>query len=570
MLTPLRRVQGRRRADVSGSALRLGLFMSTQFETSIVDLDRTDELPVLNVVAYEAGLAANDKNSSRTDTWVVEGLRAVDEPDGAAQDTGPSLPAAKPTVQTESLTTNVERILRRITELEAQIVTAHEANARLQRDCEALGAERTQGKLRIEELQTDNARLCEDRAQSDEIARRLEQQLRERRESTAALEKSLIDESGLAAHLSQQLAAKLMDCEKAGAVIELRNCTIEDLIRERTGLSQQLQQEIAASAGLTTRLAVAEQSLQESHSLLIENDDVIGKRDAQLVQAQAQIQSLSEERDALLSASAQLGARAADLEQKDAELAQLFGELVAARAEVQSQATLLNERTDELAGLQRAFKEHEMAIREFEHSIRVRDEQADELMTQLRAAHDERAKMGMQLDKARAREKNLTDQIFSRNSQITALHADLAVHTEALATIRRDVSRIGNHSGGEFDEIEHLLEPVEHPGPTLFLTRKVLTLGRTSDNDICIPSKLISRCHARLLVGPTGVIIEDANSTNGCYVNGEQVRQHLLQEGDLLELGDLRYRLRTCTVRDRKIRDTKLRQLSSVSKALAK
>jgi uncharacterized membrane protein YebE (DUF533 family) len=45
-----------------------------------VDLNRTDELPVLDVAAYEASLALNDKSLSRTDPWAVEALRAVDGP----------------------------------------------------------------------------------------------------------------------------------------------------------------------------------------------------------------------------------------------------------------------------------------------------------------------------------------------------------------------------------------------------------------------------------------------------------------------------------------------------------
>jgi pSer/pThr/pTyr-binding forkhead associated (FHA) protein len=124
------------------------------------------------------------------------------------------------------------------------------------------------------------------------------------------------------------------------------------------------------------------------------------------------------------------------------------------------------------------------------------------------------------------------------------LQADLAVYTEALAAIRRDVSRIGDGSGIEGGEdVERVLEPLDHDGTPIILTGEMFTVGRTSENDIVIPSKLISRHHARLLVGPTGVIVEDAGSTNGCFVNGEQVRQHLMRDGDVLELGEVRYRL---------------------------
>ena len=80
------------------------------------------------------------------------------------------------------------------------------------------------------------------------------------------------------AHLSRQLAAKLMDYEQAVSIIELRDRTIEDLIRDGTDLNQRLQQEIAARADLTARLGTAEQSLRESRTLLLEHDDVIAKK----------------------------------------------------------------------------------------------------------------------------------------------------------------------------------------------------------------------------------------------------------------------------------------------------
>lgn len=540
--------------------------MSTQLDTSILDLDRTDELPVLDVAAYEASLAANDTTLSRTDTWAVEALRAVDEPDDEPVDAVPLCTATKQSAQSEALTTNVERILKRIAEHEAEIVASHEIIATLQQDCEVFRADQARKELRIQALEADNAGLREQRALSDEIAQHLERQLCERAESIAALEKSLSYEKNTGTHLSRQLAAKLTDCERAVSIIEVRGRTIEDLIRGSDELNQQLQQEIAAGADLAARLAAAEQSLHEGRALLLERDDVIVKQDAELMQAQVQIRSLTEERDALLSVSAQLDAltakldaRAADLEQRDAELAQLHGELVAAHGEVQSQTKLLSERTDELDVFRSKVDEHETAIRGLEHAIRVRGEYAEDVMTQLRAARDERAMVDVQLDKARARVKNLSEQIFSRDNEIAALQADLAVHTEALATIHRDVSRIGNGANAKSDEVEHVLEPVGHEGSSLYLTRGVLTVGRTSDNDISILSKLVSRRHARLLVGPTGVIIEDANSANGCYANGKQVHQHLLHDGDVLQLGDMRYRLRTLATPGAEIHDTKHR-----------
>ena len=104
------------------------------------------------------------------------------------------------------------------------------------------------------------------------------------------------------------------------------------------------------------------------------------------------------------------------------------------------------------------------------------------------------------------------------------------------------------------EEREWVLEPIEHGGEMIRLTGSMLTIGRTAENDIALPSKMVSRHHARLLIGPNGIIVEDAGSTNGCFVNGEQVKQHLMHDNDVLELGDLRYRLQWRGSRETSVR----------------
>jgi pSer/pThr/pTyr-binding forkhead associated (FHA) protein len=94
-------------------------------------------------------------------------------------------------------------------------------------------------------------------------------------------------------------------------------------------------------------------------------------------------------------------------------------------------------------------------------------------------------------------------------------------------------------------EAERFLEPVGHDSAPFVLNRKVMTVSRTDDNDICIPSKMVSRHHARLLVGPNAVIVEDIGSTNGCYVNDHAIRKQLLREGDVLRIGDRNFKRRT-------------------------
>jgi hypothetical protein len=62
-------------------------------------------------------------------------------------------------------------------------------------------------------------------------------------------------------------------------------------------------------------------------------------------------------------------------------------------------------------------------------------------------------------------------------------------------------------------------------------------LGRTSDNDMQVDSKFVSRHHAQLITTPEGSVVEDLNSTNGVYLNGKRVRRHKLSPGDVIKIG---------------------------------
>jgi len=69
------------------------------------------------------------------------------------------------------------------------------------------------------------------------------------------------------------------------------------------------------------------------------------------------------------------------------------------------------------------------------------------------------------------------------------------------------------------------------------LTKGRTTIGRKPQNDIQIDNLAISGEHAVLALVGNDAFIEDINSTNGTFVNGQQVKKQLLQNGDSIELG---------------------------------
>jgi pSer/pThr/pTyr-binding forkhead associated (FHA) protein len=66
---------------------------------------------------------------------------------------------------------------------------------------------------------------------------------------------------------------------------------------------------------------------------------------------------------------------------------------------------------------------------------------------------------------------------------------------------------------------------------------ETLRLGRSRSCDLALRSPDASRRHAEIVLGASGWLVRDLDSTNGTFVNGERVAEHLLQPGDRIEIG---------------------------------
>lgn len=80
-------------------------------------------------------------------------------------------------------------------------------------------------------------------------------------------------------------------------------------------------------------------------------------------------------------------------------------------------------------------------------------------------------------------------------------------------------------------------------GRTFELSRDILSIGRTEDNEIVMKSESVSRCHAYFKKSAAGIwLVQDNNSKNGIRVNGKKVTESALKEGDLIVAGDFSFR----------------------------
>jgi hypothetical protein len=76
----------------------------------------------------------------------------------------------------------------------------------------------------------------------------------------------------------------------------------------------------------------------------------------------------------------------------------------------------------------------------------------------------------------------------------------------------------------------------DRPIKTLTVQRRV-RIGRQSDNDLVVSDPGISRHHAEVINERGTCTLHDLGSTNGTYVNGSVVTEHVLRDGDRISLG---------------------------------
>ncbi len=74
------------------------------------------------------------------------------------------------------------------------------------------------------------------------------------------------------------------------------------------------------------------------------------------------------------------------------------------------------------------------------------------------------------------------------------------------------------------------------------LDKEKVTIGRKASNDIQIENLAVSGEHARIVTILDDSFLEDMGSTNGTLVNGAQVKKHILQDNDVIEIG--KYKLK--------------------------
>lgn len=69
------------------------------------------------------------------------------------------------------------------------------------------------------------------------------------------------------------------------------------------------------------------------------------------------------------------------------------------------------------------------------------------------------------------------------------------------------------------------------------LIKRHISIGRDKFCDIILRDKTVSKRHAMILNDADTSYIEDMNSTNTTQVNSREIRQHKLEDNDVISIG---------------------------------
>ncbi|MGH8242140.1 MAG: FHA domain-containing protein [Steroidobacteraceae bacterium] len=189
-------------------------------------------------------------------------------------------------------------------------------------------------------------------------------------------------------------------------------------------------------------------------------------------------------------------------------------------------------------GLQRALAERDQLLADRERRI-------EELQAQLAARTLEREGLAEELRDSRPVKATVTDAL-PPDASADGADATSELGPEAEFTLELPVPELppAVPAVGATPRLRRYLIGLDLVGCVHEIASRRVNIGRTRDNDLRIVDPTVSRLHAMLTVRNGEAMLVDANSRNGIFLNGIQVRYARLDDGDLVTFGTVRFRYR--------------------------
>lgn len=334
-----------------------------------------------------------------------------------------------------------------------------------------------------------------------------------------------------------------------------------DMLRaERDRLSRQVATLEAKAAGREADIANLRRSAELGTSGLGELTQNLRESEAARAELAARVAVLEDERVELNGELAARDRAIAEAKAAGAAEAQRAREALASEAAKQAEteariASMQRDSAVHIAALEAAAAARDQNIAILGAQLNEARKPLEPVEAEIKRLTDELARKTQALDKSNDESRDLRaalertrGALEEREFLIRRLERSESSNAAVLGRIQTSIEKLAGPMGPPASAsapAEYSAELIRIDGDQGFshsLARRT-RVGRAASCELQIESSSVSRQHALILMGRREIIIEDLNSTNGVMVNGRKISRQLLNDGDLVMIGEIKFRL---------------------------
>ena len=193
---------------------------------------------------------------------------------------------------------------------------------------------------------------------------------------------------------------------------------------------------------------------------------------------------------------------------------------------------------------------------------------SDFLAKEVESGKDVISSVTDELVSVRTQQNDVSEQLRRRNQQITALRDKIARKDALIDEFARQVDtasaideracpdpqRVNGSQQAEAerhpvyhndhaqpDRLRMIVARHDHRSLRYPIPPGGLSIGTSSDNDVQLQAAFVSYRHASITETAAGCVLKDLGSSNGTWVNQRRVKWQVLRDGDLFDIGPLRF-----------------------------
>ncbi len=426
-----------------------------------------------------------------------------------------------------------EQLRHQVADLRGQLATRDQSIAQLrteatedeallakqQHDLQQLDRERAQLLAKLAVAESTGTELIEKAAAREDVIAKLTAAAAANEELRRQHESNLQNLDGARAGLVAQISTLEAERQHLQSELAEKDAALRDSLAAAGSEHERIQAALIADAQEAQALLIAD--AQEAQALLI--------ADAEKVQAS--LTSEAQHLKALLTSEA--GRLASAVQAAEQSRADLTAEVERLKAESQS-------RDHEMSALVAQLHEARRPIQSIEAQVRrLTDDLAAKTLT-LEALSEENRNLRSTVERTKGA-------LEEREFLIRRLERSESNNANVLGRIQTSIERLGATgtlpgSAAQPVECSAELSRVDGQHNASFTLARRTRIGRAPGCELRVESSSVSRHHALLVLGPREAVIEDLNSTNGVIVNGRKISRQMLNDGDMVTIGEAQFR----------------------------